>query len=315
MLLAYLRAELNDSTIEYTVPPAQLSGGFQTATYQFQITGVQNRLSNRLVLRLYPEYVQPDDAVMESTVQNTLAEAGFPVAKAHLSCADISVLGGAFFIMDYLAGEPMIKAPLETIPALLGKTHAALHQVDANPIVRLLAKQGIDGDRYRLRNHLHTLRETAENQEWIREGVDWLLENQPPEPERLAVCHGDFQPLNILIRDGEVSGVLDWPGFLIADPAYDVGNTIMLTKAFEHIAPSVSPAFSSFRSEMIVKPYLDAYRSERHLEETYLDYYRVRRCVHALIQGKQGQAIWQHPLIVRDIVDFISATTGIHITT
>ena len=72
----------------------------------------------------------------------------------------------------------------------------------------------------------------------VKRRIDWLLENRPPEPERLAVCHGDFHPLNILVQDGIVTGVLDWPGFIIADPALDIANTIVLsTIPFKHIAP------------------------------------------------------------------------------
>jgi hypothetical protein len=40
-LIAYLRDELNDSTIEYDSLLTQLQGGFETATYQFQLKGVQ----------------------------------------------------------------------------------------------------------------------------------------------------------------------------------------------------------------------------------------------------------------------------------
>lgn len=55
-LIAFLRDELNDSTIEYDSPLTQLQGGYETATYQFQLKGVQKELNKRLMLRLYPEF-------------------------------------------------------------------------------------------------------------------------------------------------------------------------------------------------------------------------------------------------------------------
>jgi hypothetical protein len=60
--------------------------------------------------------------------------------------------------------------------------------------------------------------------------------------------------------------------------------------------------------------YLAAYRTHRPLDDTNLDYSRVRRCVLALVQGVEGQEAWQHPLIVRDLLAYILDVTGIQIT-
>jgi hypothetical protein len=139
------------------------------------------------------------------------------------------------------------------------------------------------------------------------------LENRPPEPERLAVCHGDFHALNILYADGKVTGVLDWPGFAIADPVFDVANSIVLiTISGKHLAASMGD-FSSVDWDLVADLYLAAYRTHRSLDDTNLDYYRVRRCVMALVQGFEGQKVWQHPLIVRDLLAYILDITGIQI--
>ena len=62
-----------------------------------------------------------------------------------------------------------------------------------------------------------------------------------------------------------------------------------------------------------VRVYLAAYRPRRSLDDKNLDYYRVRRCVMALVQGVEGQKGWQHPLIVRDLLATILENTGIQI--
>jgi len=46
-LLSYLREELNDSAIEYSVPVTQLQGGFETATYRFHLKGVPQELNSK----------------------------------------------------------------------------------------------------------------------------------------------------------------------------------------------------------------------------------------------------------------------------
>jgi hypothetical protein len=59
--------------------------------------------------------------------------------------------------------------------------------------------------------------------------------------------------------------------------------------------------------------YLAAYRAHRPLDGANLDYYRVRRCILALIEGFHGQKVWQHPGIVRDLLAYVQDITGIAI--
>lgn len=315
-LIAYLRNELDDATLTYASPPTQLRGGFETAIYRFQLMGVQEELNKPLVLRLYPEFYGPENAIWESSVQNALAKEGYPVAKAYVTCTDKSILGGAFFIMDFLSGTPMMAAPIETIPGILGRAHADLHRIDPGPLIMSLSEQGIGEDRYRLTRRLDHMQDVADELPWIRDGVNWLLEHWPPEPERLAICHGDFHPLNILVQDGEVTGVLDWPGFLIGDPALDVGNTVLLTTVpFKHLASTVlGPDFAEVDWEMGSRQYLDAYQAQMPLDCTNVDYYRVRRSINALIEGYRGHQVWQHPAIRKELIDSVHQFTGIRIT-
>jgi hypothetical protein len=64
----------------------------------------------------------------------------------------------------------------------------------------------------------------------------------------------------------------------------------------------------------MVELYLAAYRRHRPLDSSNLDYYGVRRCVMSLVQGVEGQKVWQHPLIVKDLRAYILDITGIQIT-
>ena len=315
-LIAYLKDKLNDSTIEYDSPLTPLHGGFETAIYRFQLKGIQKELNKRLVLRLYPEYYSPKNAVWESSIQNALVKEGYPAAKAHFICIDKSILGGAFFVMDFLGGKALITAPLETIPRMLGEAHAALHKIDPGTLIESLNEQGIDDSQCSLDNRFDSLYNIAKELPWISDGVDWLMENRPSEPGRLAVCHGDFHPLNILIQDGTVTGVLDWPGFLITDPALDIANTIFLTTvAFKHLSSTIlEPEHVPIDCELISRLYLDAYRAQFLFDGTNLDYYKTRRSIHALLEGFQGHQVWRHPSIVKDLIECIYKDTGIRIT-
>jgi aminoglycoside phosphotransferase (APT) family kinase protein len=306
-LLTYLRAELDAPEIAYQMPLTQMQGGYETFSFRFQLDGASPELSGPLVLRLYPSLYGSSNAEWESTVQNLLADQGFPVARAPLLCTDLSVLGGSFYLMELLPGELMIGAPPETIPGLLGHAHARLHSIDPTPLVRVLEERGFDKRRYRIEGRLAWLEDQAATYPWLGEAVSWLLQNQPPKPERMVICHGDFHPMNLLVQEGKVSGVLDWPGFLIADPALDVANTVTL------MATSGKHLLHIEQWQILIQMYLAAYQAERSLDLTHLDYYRVRRSVGALAEGARGQQVWQQPPVVRDLVEVIEQATGIRV--
>jgi aminoglycoside phosphotransferase (APT) family kinase protein len=306
-LITYLETELDNASIGYETPLTPMSGGYETHMYRFRLGGVEGELSRPLALRLYPPHDGPGRAIWESTVQNALADQGYPVARAYLTCTDTSILGGVFFVMALLPGELMMTMPFETIPNLLGKADAALHRIDPGPLARSLGERGFDEGLFRFGSRLEELCDVAGRYPWLGESIDWLLEHRPPEPERLSVCHGDFHPLNILVQDGQVTGVLDWPGFMVADPVLDIANTILLaTIPAKHL-------FSLPEWDKFAGMYLDAYRAHRPLDLECLDYYQARRCVIALLEGVRGHQVWQLPPVVEDLVEGVHSTTGIRV--
>lgn len=313
-LLAYLKEQLDEANIEFRSPPVQLQGGFETQIYRFQLKEASGEFSKPLILRLYPARYGTGNAIWESTIQEVLSAAAYTVAKPHLLCEDLSILGGAFFIMDYLPGEPMVKAPFEQVPVLLGKNHATLHRINPDPLVKAIHRKGIDSHLLYLDHRFANHSNLVEIFPWLGEPIEWLDQNRPSEPDQLAVCHGDFHPLNILVLDGRISGVLDWPGFLIADPALDIANTITLsTIPFKHLAPTLGMDVTSLDFDLFVESYKNAYRSVKPLDDSHLDYYQVGRCVNALAEGAHGHTVWRHPLILKDLLLFIQSVTGIQV--
>lgn len=62
-----------------------------------------------------------------------------------------------------------------------------------------------------------------EPQPGLRLCADWLREHVPGAPNRVVLVHGDFRPANVLIRDGELSVLLDWELAHLGDPLDDLG--------------------------------------------------------------------------------------------
>lgn len=310
-LIVHLREELNDYGINFASDLTQIFGGYQTSTFHFQLDGVEGEMADRLVLRLYPPDYGTDNVIWESTLPNILLKAGLPVPKVHFVNADESVLGGAFVIMDYLPGEVLYTVSADELPRLLGQTHAMLHGIDPQPLIRKLNESGFDESRYGLTSQFDWLEDKAKTIPCIRESIKWLIKHRPTEPELPVVCHRDFHGLNILVDNDRVTGILDWGGLLITDPAFDVANTYTLHK----IPAKYSDDDSSVDWDEMADQYLDTYRSLRPLNSANLEYYRVFRCLTILARGIAGLALqYQHPLVVRDLVAYIHKITGIRIS-
>jgi len=309
-LIGYLRKELDSKAVDYREPLTRLTGGYETLICRFQLNGVDERLSKPLIIRIFTENSDPRQALMESTVQNALADLGYPVPVVYGTCTDKTILSGAFFIMDYCEGETFENTPLDQVFDVLGKSHARLHNIDPKPIVKKITEGSLDIGLLSFESRLEWLRTNVNlNFNWLNEAVEWLFENRPNDPEILSVCHGDFHPMNLLFNDGKVQAILDWSLFLIGDPAMDVAWTIFLiTIPMKLISPDLD-------SEQIREMYLKGYRKTKPLDETNISYYGTVRSVIALTEGVQGHAIWRHPEIIQLLRTSIYEITGVNIGT
>jgi aminoglycoside phosphotransferase (APT) family kinase protein len=213
-----------------------------------------------------------------------------------------------FLIMELLPGEQLLAAPEPVSSTVLGTAHAELHQLDAEPIAAALNEASVTG--YRLSDRFTRLEAQALELPWTREAVEWLVANRPPEPPRLAACHNDFHKLNVLFEDGEVTGVVDWSGFLIADPLLDVATTIVL---FEISARHLTAAgdFEPTDFGLVIEQYLAGYESRRPLDRRHLDYYRALRCLTMLLHWRTtGRSESLRPML-EDFASAIQNVTGV----
>ena len=311
-LLKYLRTVSGDADAQLASPVEPLTGGFENRLFTFTLAA--DELSGPLVLRLYPEHYGDANAIFETAVQNFLASQGLPVPRVHICCTDLAVLGGAFIVMDLGRGRPLVTEPLTIAARLLGETHAALHTIDPEPVQHELVRRGVTESRLSLERRFSWLRQSAKRFPEVREAVDWLLRHRPEAAEHSVMCHGDFHPLNILTENNEVTAVLDWPGFMITDPAVDIADTIVLSAVpFPQIAPALGIDPTTLDLEAFVQTYLDAYRGRRPVDGTHIPYYRVRRCVQAIVEGLYGHEIWKHPQVEQQLCEYVAQVSGITI--
>jgi hypothetical protein len=87
-LLFFLKEEINDTKIDYKIPPTKLQGGFDTSVFHFKLKNVHPSLSGPLVLRVFRKSHPPKQAVMESVIHNSLVNQGFFVPYVYHACLD-----------------------------------------------------------------------------------------------------------------------------------------------------------------------------------------------------------------------------------
>jgi aminoglycoside phosphotransferase (APT) family kinase protein len=303
-LLAHLRGRLDEPRLGFSEPPASVPGGFDTQIFAFRLRGAPPAFSGPLILRVLGAHQDPARALREGVTQNTLAEMGYPAPRALLLSADPAPLGGAFIIMERLPGMPLIEAGVLAIGRVLVEMQLRLHALDAETLLRALAREDlastlagappIGRERMTLEGYLAGLEDRAarSSRDGLAAGLAWLVDRRPPEPERRVICHGDFHPQNIFVSGDAVTGVIDWPNAIVADPAYDVAATKTILSLTPLDLSGAPPAFRwliRVARPALVKRYLGGYRRQRPLDPEVLAYYEALSCMRQLIRVTENR--------------------------
>lgn len=239
-VIAVLRERLVAPGLAWGAPPEPLRGGFWAEMWVGDLVGAPPEWPRRVVIRLSPD---AGIAVREAAVQSAVSALGFPTPMVRATGAP--ELGGAsraWTVMDFVSGTPLLAgldglAALRRLPKLarelpdqLAGTMASLHALDVGPVRDAVVVADGDGSVGVGGLITHLMGEAQRlNHVELQRVLAVLLRDRPSE-DRVAVCHGDLHPFNVLATEtGPV--LLDWTASRIADPAYDVAFTSMLLSA------------------------------------------------------------------------------------
>jgi aminoglycoside phosphotransferase (APT) family kinase protein len=167
----------------------------------------------------------------EFRVMDALNKAGFPTAKQYALCNDESVIGRAFYIMEFVEGRVLWDQSLPGMSTTeraqyydeMNRVIAALHNVDYTAIG--LANFGKPGNYFARQIDRWTKQYKASETEKIEamdQLIEWLPQNIPPGDET-TIVHGDYRLDNMIFDPTEprVLAVLDWELATLGHPLAD----------------------------------------------------------------------------------------------
>ncbi len=244
-LFRYLREHLADFSDPATVQ--QFQGGQSNPTF------VISTRDKRFVLRKKPpgQLLPSAHAVeREYRVMRALADTAVPVPYCRLLCEDASIIGTAFYVMDYLDGrvisDPAMPGASSTERCTtyesLAQVLAALHSVDWRAAgLETFGKPG----NYALRQTDRWTRQYKAAQTADLLAMNSLMEWLPkhvPDDETTTIAHGDFRLGNTMLHPIEprVIAILDWELATLGHPLADLAYVCMIWH------PGGSPLGTSF---------------------------------------------------------------------
>ncbi len=185
----------------------------------------------------------------EFRVMQALAGSAVPVAQMHLLCVDETVIGRAFYVMEFMDGRVLWD---QSLPGLtpadraahydeMNRVMAALHAVDVGAVG--LAGYGKPGNYFERqigrwsKQFLASITEPVQDMHRL---IDWLPAHIPPEamdPAQVTVVHGDYRLDNLVFHktDPRILAVLDWELSTLGHPLADFSYHCMAW----HIPPGV----------------------------------------------------------------------------
>ena len=140
--LSYLQSQSSDR-VAYEVEPSRLKGGNDARLYRYKLIDQEPR-----VLRILRPGREVEELLHHQVVHRILNQQGLMVPVIHHACADQSVLGGVFAVMDLMPGEPLFEQEPEVFASVLGESMARMHELDVRPIVESFGRAGVPDERF-----------------------------------------------------------------------------------------------------------------------------------------------------------------------
>jgi len=233
---AKLRAYLEQNLPDFSEPATfrQFQGGQSNPTFL-----IQTPLRKFVLRKKPPGKLLPSAHMVEREyeVMKALADTGVPTPKALHLCHDETVMGTAFYVMEYIEGR-VFTAP--AMPGSAAAERAGVYESMASTLAKLHA---VDWRACGLSNFGKPdgyLRRQVER--WSKQydatkteeipAMDHLMKwlpGQVPDTDECSIAHGDYRLGNLIIHPTEpkVVAIVDWELTTIGHPLADLAYACM----------------------------------------------------------------------------------------
>lgn len=233
---AGLEAWMKDNVPGFSGPISvrQFAGGQSNYTYEISTPGAKYVMRRKPAGKLLPSAHAVD---REYRVITALHGTGFPVPRTYGLCADDSVVGTMFYVMDFMEGRIFWD---QTLPNYEPKMRHAIHMAAVKTLADLhntdyvaigLEDYGRAGNYMMRQIDRWTKQYKASETQHIPE-MEKLIEWLPrtcPEDSQSSIVHADYRLDNMVMHPTEprVIAVLDWELATIGNPLADFSNLLM----------------------------------------------------------------------------------------
>ena len=184
-------------------------------------------------------------------------EITFPFPKLYLDGANLDDPPLPYLVMSLLPGEPLSNVmageddPIRRLH-WMSAFGAMLRQIHDTPARLML--------RYRIPWLDERLNSASD---YILAGFELDADDPPrlleylranhPDPVRQRLVHGDFMWDNVLVQDGQISGIVDWGGGAYGDPRYDLALAILPHEEGEISDAEVAAFYAGYGCEPLTE--------------------------------------------------------------
>ena len=221
----------------------EITSGWETRLFYFVLNYTSEGSSHdeRLVARIF----SGKGSRHEYDIMGYLLSKGYPVPRLY-EFDDGGVLGQPFLTMEFIEGRNMEREflsgsqeDLQWVLDIMMGLFVRLHDIDVSGfpgLTEVTTHEYIDRV---LSRHREVTAECGIG--WMGPLIEWLDERKGSvTPMPPAVLHGDFHPLNIMLKEDGSKVVLDWGASHVGDRRNDLAWLMLLAGTF--LEPNVRDA-------------------------------------------------------------------------